>query len=84
MNIQARDIPQLTHDAIKTSILRQNDVVTSFWRNNGVIIALCARWDTCNNNNHFFLLKPRGSAETLNILSKNHVASQKLTPELTP
>ena len=32
-----------THDAIM-SLLRQNDVVTSFWRNNHVIILSCARW----------------------------------------
>ena len=32
------------HDAITTSVLRQNDVATSFWRNNYVIIALCVRW----------------------------------------
>ena len=33
------------HDAITTSLLRQNDVATSFWRNNDVIISSCARWD---------------------------------------
>ena len=26
------------------SLLRQNDVATSFWRNNSVIIASCADW----------------------------------------
>ena len=28
-----------------TSLLRQNDFATSFWRNNGVIIASYARWE---------------------------------------
>ena len=28
-----------THDAIITSLLRQNDIVTSFWRNDDFIIA---------------------------------------------
>ena len=32
------------NDAITMSLLRQNDVATSFWRNNDVIIASCARW----------------------------------------
>ena len=36
---------QRTHDAIKTSLLRQNDVATSFWCNNDVIITSCVRWD---------------------------------------
>ena len=33
---------QRTRDAITTSSLRQNDVATSFWRNNDVVIASCA------------------------------------------
>ena len=33
------------HDAIITSLWRQNDVVTSFRRHNDVIITSCARWD---------------------------------------
>ena len=33
---------QRTHDAIMTSLLRQNNVATSFWRNNDVVIASCA------------------------------------------
>ena len=33
-----------THNAIITSLLRQNDVATSFWRNNDVIIATCVNW----------------------------------------
>ena len=32
-------VPQRTHDAIITPLLRQNDVATSFWRNNDVIVA---------------------------------------------
>ena len=36
---------QGTGDVIITSLLRQNDVATSFWRFNDVIIASCARWD---------------------------------------
>ena len=34
---------QRTHDAIITVLLRQNDVATSFWRNNDIIIASCVR-----------------------------------------
>ena len=33
-----------TNVIITTSLLRQNDVVTSFWRNNDVAIASCDRW----------------------------------------
>ena len=33
-----------THDVIITLLLRKNDVVTSFWRNNDVIITACFRW----------------------------------------
>ena len=36
---------QRTHDVIITSLLRQNDVTTSFWRNNDVIIMSCIRWE---------------------------------------
>ena len=32
------------HDAIIASLLRQNDVATSFWRNNDVIVASRVRW----------------------------------------
>ena len=35
---------QRTHDAIATPLLRQNDVVASFWRKNDVIIVSCVRW----------------------------------------
>ena len=38
------DIVQWTHDAIITSFLRQNDVTTSLWPNNDVIITLCVHW----------------------------------------
>ena len=38
---------QRAHDAITTSLLRQNDVATSFWHNsNDVIISSWVRWDT--------------------------------------
>ena len=37
---------QRTRDAIMTSLLRQNDVATSFWRNNDVIIVSRVRWDS--------------------------------------
>ena len=37
---------QRTHDEITTSLLRQNDVATPFWRNNDVIITPCVRWDS--------------------------------------
>ena len=36
---------QRTHDAMITSLLRQNDVATSFWRNNDVIITSCVHWN---------------------------------------
>ena len=32
------------HNAIITTLLRQNDVTTSFWRNNDVIITSCVDW----------------------------------------
>ena len=37
-----RDSPDMWR--IITSLLRQNDVATSFWRNNDVIITSCVRW----------------------------------------
>ena len=47
--MKARTRPQLTaqrtHDAITTSLWRQNDVATSFWRHNNVVIASCVRWE---------------------------------------
>ena len=33
-----------THDTMTISLLRQHDVVMSFWRNNDVIITPCAHW----------------------------------------
>ena len=36
---------QRTHGAIITSLLRRNDVATSFRRNNDVIITSCVRWE---------------------------------------
>ena len=38
--------PQRTRDVIITSLSHQNDVATSFWRNNDVIITPCAHWVT--------------------------------------
>ena len=38
---------QRTHDVIIMSLLRQNDVVTSFCCNNDVIIASCVHWGPC-------------------------------------
>ena len=35
---------QRTNDVIITSLLSQNEVVTSFWRYNDVIITSCVRW----------------------------------------
>ena len=35
---------QRTHDVMITSLLRQNDVAMSFWRNNEIIITPCVRW----------------------------------------
>ena len=38
-------ISQWAHDAMKTSLLCQNDVATSFWRTNDVVNAPYASWD---------------------------------------
>ena len=35
---------QQTHDAMITSLLRQNDVVISFWCDNDIIVS-CVRWE---------------------------------------
>ena len=43
-NVWRRPTSQRTHDAITTSLWRQNDVATSFWRHNGVINASDTRW----------------------------------------
>ena len=37
-------VTQWTRNEMITSLLRQKDVSTSFWRNNYVIIASCVRW----------------------------------------
>ena len=47
--LNAGPVPQRTRNTINTSLLRQNDAVTSFWRNNDVFIALCVRWDEFNS-----------------------------------
>ena len=49
-------IPQRTHDAILTSLWRQNDVVTSFWRHNDVIITLCACWDSGSGTGYLYIV----------------------------
>ena len=43
-------ISQGTHDALITSLLRQNDVVTLFRYNDDVITASRVRWDPEKNN----------------------------------
>ena len=35
----------MTHDVMLTSLFRQKDAATSFWRNNDVNITSCVRWD---------------------------------------
>ena len=45
LKIRTSLISQLAHNAMITLSLRQNDVATSFWLNNGVIIASCVRGD---------------------------------------
>ena len=39
-----------THDAIKTLLLRRNDIATSPWCNNDVFITSCLRWDMMFTN----------------------------------
>ena len=41
-------VAQRTHDVIMTSVSRQNDLKTSFWRNTDVIITSCVRWEQTN------------------------------------
>ena len=52
---------QRTHDAIITSLFRRDDVATSFWHNNDVVIALCAHWVTVSIelSQHLLLCCPR-------------------------
>ena len=52
---------QRTRDAIIASLLRQNDVATSFWRNNDVIIARCVRWD--NHESTEMIIQPQQKKE---------------------
>ena len=40
------EVSQRAHDAIITSLWRQNDAPTSFWRHNDVILSSCVRWGT--------------------------------------
>ena len=55
-HIFSSKLSRQAHDAITTSLLRQNDVATSCWRNNDVIIASCAHWDAMiGSNNSLFL-----------------------------
>ena len=42
-------LSQRTHDVMITSLLRQNDVAMSFWRNNDVVITSCVDWDSISN-----------------------------------
>ena len=39
-------MPQRTRDVIISSLLRESDVGRSFWRDNDVIIASCAHWNS--------------------------------------
>ena len=41
----SRHIPTDIHDALETSLLRQNDFTVRFQRNNATIIMSCVRWD---------------------------------------
>ena len=45
VHINTHVASQRRRDAIITSLLRQNEAVMSFWRDNVVIIASCVRWD---------------------------------------
>ena len=51
---------QRTHDAIITSLWRQNDVMTSFWRNNDVIIASYVRWDIIRRTQRLWTTRKHG------------------------
>ena len=41
---QNEQFPKRTHGAMITSTLRRNDIATSFWRNDDVIIVSCSIW----------------------------------------
>ena len=52
-----RCLTQRTHGVMTISLLRQNDVATSFWRNNDIIITSGVCWDEapCNGETHHSL-----------------------------
>ena len=43
-SIEKKSIAQATHGVMITSFLRQNDVATSFWRDNAAIFTSYVRW----------------------------------------
>ena len=45
-------VTKRAHDAIITPLLRQNDVATSFWRNDDLAIASCAYWVSARARAH--------------------------------
>ena len=49
-NWSCRDTTHRAHDAITTSLLRQNDIAMEFWRSNNVIIASRVRWKASNGS----------------------------------
>ena len=62
---------QRTHCVIITSLLHQNNVATSFWRNNDVNIAPRARWgesDACSYLSHEVTTGPPLLAEVIRLL----------------
>ena len=62
---------QRTHDVIITSLKRQNDVATSFWRWNDVIITSCVRWEL--NYHRQDIINKDGSEESTHWDSKKNV-----------
>ena len=50
---------QWTRDAIIASVLRQNNVATSFWPHNDVIIASCVLWEGCFFNTVVIMWLPQ-------------------------
>ena len=64
---------QRTSDTIITSLLRQNDVATSFSHKNDVIFAPCVRWDRSSSKQgltDITILVPSYSCKSLKIHSK--------------
>ena len=51
-------LSQRIHDAMITLLLRQDDVASSFWRNDDVIIMACAHWDDSHGASVSFALNP--------------------------